>query len=275
MIKKLSYLEIIILVLVGLVALVEIFPYFWMATGSLKTLKEINQFPPKFLPSVPQWQNYVKAWNSGPFLRYFMNSLIVTFSILAIQLFLACMAAYAFSKLNFLGRDLFFYIVIMCLIVPPQVRFVPIYIMLSKVNLINTYFALILPYATSALGTFLIRQAFTGISNDIVAAARMDGASTLQIIFRIMAPMAKPTIVAFSLFSIVYHWNEYFWPLVMTTDETVRTLPLGVALLKEQGTGARWHVIMSGNMFVVIPVIIIFIFASRIIIKSFTMTTLK
>jgi len=147
--------------------------------------------------------------------------------------------------------------------------------MLSRVNLINTYFALILPYATSALGTFLIRQAFAEISDDIVAAARIDGANTLQIIFRIMAPMAKPTIVAFSLFSIVYHWNEYFWPLVMTTDETVRTLPLGVALLREQGTGARWHIIMSGNMFVVIPVIIIFIFASRVIIKSFTMTTLK
>lgn len=273
--KRLSYLDIIILILVGSVALVEIFPYFWMVSGSFKTLREINQFPPTLLPSTLQWQNYVKAWNSGPFLRYFMNSLIVTFSILAIQLFLGCMAAYAFSKLDFPGKDLFFYIVIMCLIVPPQVRFVPIYIMLSKVNLLNTYFALVLPYATSALGTFLIREAFMGISDDIVAAARIDGASTLQIIFRIMAPMAKPTIVAFSLFSIVYHWNEYFWPLVMTTDETVRTLPLGVALLREQGTGARWHIIMSGNMFVVIPVIIIFIFASRIIIRSFTMTTLK
>lgn len=273
--KRLSYLNIIILTLVGAVALVEIFPYFWMVTGSLKDFKEITRFPPTLLPSVPQWQNYVRAWNSGPFLRYFINSLIVTFSILAIQLFLCCMAAYAFSKLNFPGRDLFFYIVIMCLIVPPQVRFIPIYIMLSKVNLINTYFALILPYATSAFGIFLIRQAFMGISDDIVGAARIDGATTLQIIFQIMAPMAKPTIVAFSLFSVVYHWNEYFWPLVMTVDDTVRTLPLGVAVLKDVGTLEEWHIIMSANMFVVTPVMFIFIFASRLIIKSFTITTLR
>lgn len=133
----------------------------------------------------------------------------------------------------------------------------------------------VLPYATSALGTFLIRQSFMEISDDLVDAAKIDGAGTMQIIFRIMAPMAVPTIVAFSLFSIVYHWNEYFWPLVMTTNETVRTFALGVAMLREQGTGARWHIIMAGNMFVVVPMLAVFAFVQRTIMRSFAMTAIK
>jgi sn-glycerol 3-phosphate transport system permease protein len=257
------------------IALVEVFPYFWIATTSLKDLAGVLQFPPSLLPIPPHWENYAQAWQSGPFPRYLANNIITTFGILAIQLFLGCLAAYAFSKLTFPGRDLCFFLVVACLMVPPQVRFVPIYIMLAKVGLLNTYSALILPYATSALGTFLIREAFNSISDDILDAARIDGANVLQVIFRIMVPMAKPTIIAFSLFSVVYHWNDYFWPLVMTTDEAVRTLPLGVALLREEGTGSRWHIIMAGNMFVVVPMIVTFLMAQRHIIRAFTFASPK
>ena len=259
----------------ALVALVEVFPYFWIATTSLKDLAGVLQFPPSLLPIPPHWENYVQAWQSGPFPRYLLNNVITTFGILILQLFLGCLAAYAFSKLEFPGRDLCFFLVVACLMVPPQIRFIPIFIMLAKVGLLNTYAAIILPYATSALGTFLIREAFTGISDDILDAARIDGANVLQIIFRILVPIAKPTIIAFSLFSVVYHWNDYFWPLVMTTDETVRTLPLGVALLREEGTGSRWHIIMAGNMFVVVPMILTFLAAQRHIIRAFTFTSLK
>ncbi len=259
----------------ALVALVEVFPYFWIATTSLKDLAGVLQFPPSLLPLPPHWENYVQAWQSGPFPRYLLNNVITTFGILILQLFLGCLAAYAFSKVEFPGRDLCFFLVIACLMVPPQIRFIPIYIMLAKVGLLNTYAAIILPYATSALGTFLIREAFNGISDDILDAARIDGANVLQIIFRILVPIAMPTIVAFSLFSVVYHWNDYFWPLVMTTDETVRTLPLGVALLREEGTGSRWHIIMAGNMFVVVPMILTFLAAQRHIIRAFTFTSLK
>jgi len=259
----------------GIVALVEVFPYFWIATTSLKDLPGVIQFPPTLLPIPPHWDNYIQAWQSGPFLRYLVNNVIVTLGILAIQLPLACLAAYAFSKLVFPGRNLCFYVVVSCMMVPPQVRFVPIYIMLARVGLLNTYAALILPYATSALGTFLIREAFATISDDMLDAARIDGANVLQIIFRIMVPIAKPTIIAFSLFSLVYHWNDYFWPLVMTTNEAVRTLPLGVAMLREEGTGARWHIIMAGNMFVVVPMILVFLLAQRHIIRAFTFTAPK
>jgi sn-glycerol 3-phosphate transport system permease protein len=149
------------------------------------------------------------------------------------------------------------------------------YLMLAKVGLLNTYAALILPYATSALGTFLIREAFASISDRILDAARIDGASVIQIIFRIMVPIAKPTIIAFSLISVVFHWNDYFWPLVMTTNETVRTLPLGVALLREEGTGARWHIIMAGNMFVLVPMVLAFLVAQRHFIRGLTIGGVK
>jgi sn-glycerol 3-phosphate transport system permease protein len=258
-----------------LVAAVEVFPYLWMAVTSLKDLASVAQFPPALVPDPPRWENYATAWRSGPFLRYLVNNVIQTAGILILQLVLACLAAYAFAKLRFPGRDACFLVVIACLIVPPQVRFVPLYILLSHAGLVNTYAALILPYAVSALGTFLIREAFMQISDDIVDAARVDGAGTLTLIFRILVPIARPTIVAFSLFSVVYHWNDFFWPLVMTTDDTVRTLPVGVAMLREEGTGARWHIIMAGSMFVVAPVLAVFVVAQRQIIRAFTFASLK
>ena len=257
------------------VALVEVFPYLWMLSTSLKDLPSVTQFPPTLLPHPPRWDNYAKAWSSGPFLHYAMNNAIQTLGILVLQLFFGCLAGYGFSKTRFRGRDACFLVVIACLVVPPQVRFVPLYMLFSKVGLLNTYASLILPYAVSALGTFLIREAFMQISDDIVDAARVDGAGVLTIIFRIMAPIARPTLVAFSLFSVVYHWNDFFWPLVMTTNEAVRTLPIGVAMLREEGTGARWHIIMAGSMFVVAPVLLVFAVAQRHIIRAFTFTSLK
>jgi sn-glycerol 3-phosphate transport system permease protein len=259
----------------AVVAAIEVGPYLWMLTTSLKDLPSVTQFPPSLLPDPPRWDNYVKAWQSGPFLRYAVNNVIQTVGILVLQLGFGCLAAYGFSKVRFPGRDVMFLVVIACLIVPPQVRFVPLYMLFSKLGLLNTYASLILPYAVSALGTFLIREAFMQISDDILDAARVDGAGLFTLIFRIMVPIARPAIVAFSLFSVVYHWNDFFWPLVMTTNDAVRTLPIGVAMLREEGTGARWHIIMAGSMFVVAPVLAIFAVAQRQIIRAFTFTSLK
>ena len=265
----------LVLVLLAAVALVEVFPYLWMVTTSLKTLPEVTQFPPSLWPATPRWDNYAKAWASGPFLRYAVNNAVQTVGILVCQLFFGCLAGYAFSKVRFPGRDALFLVVIVCLIVPPQVRFVPLYMLFSKLGLLNTYASLIVPYAVSALGTFLIRDAFMQVSDDIVDAARVDGAGTFTIVFRILAPVAMPTLVAFSLFSVVYHWNDFFWPLVMTTNEAVRTRPIGVAMLREEGSGPRWHIIMAGSMFVVAPVLLVFLVAQRQIIRAFTFTSLK
>ena len=268
-------LRALILTALALVAVVEVFPYVWMISTSLKDMAGVTRFPPPLWPAPAHWENYPKAWASGPFLRYAVNNAIQTVGILACQLFFGCLAGFAFSKLRWRGRDACFLIVIACLIVPPQVRFVPLYMLFSKLGLLNTYASLIVPYAVSALGTFLIRDAFLQVSDDIVDAARVDGAGTFTMIFRVLAPIARPTLVAFSLFSVVYHWNDFFWPLVMTTNEAVRTLPIGVAMLREEGTGDRWHVIMAGSMFVVAPVLVVFVVAQRHIIRAFTFTSLK
>jgi len=257
------------------VAAGEVGPYLWMVATSLKDLPDVTTFPPTLIPHAPRWDNYARAWGSAPFLRYLVNNAVQTLAIVLLQLAFACPAAYAFAKLRFPGRDLCFVVVMACLIVPPQVRFVPLYILFSHLGLVNTYAALVLPYSVSALGTFLIREAFMQISDDIVDAARVDGAGPFTIIFRLLVPIARPTVVAFALFSVVYHWNDFFWPLVMTTTDAVRTLPVGVAMLREEGTGARWHIIMAGSMFVVAPMLAVFAVAQRQIVRAFTFASLK
>ena len=263
------------LLTLGVVALLEVTPYLWMVTTSLKSFSEVTTFPPSLLPDSPQWSNYVEVWQSAPFGQYLVNSLIVTLSIVFFQSLLSCLAGYAFARLRFWGRDVLFYGVIACLIIPPQVRFISIFLLLDEVDLLNTYTAQILPYGASALGIFLMRQAFLAVPQEIVDAAKVDGASTLRVIFQIMIPVAMPTLVAFMLFSFVFHWNDYFWPLIVTLDESVRPLPLGVALLREQGTGSRWHLIMAGNVLLVAPLLVIFAFAQRRIVRAFVFSSVK
>ena len=270
-----AWTRVLTLTALTLVAIVEVFPYVWMVGTSLKDMAGVTRFPPTFWPVPPHWDNYAKAWASGPFLSFAVNNAIQTVGILVCQLFFGCLAGFAFGKLRWRGRDACFLVVIACLIVPPQVRFVPLYMLFSKLGLLNTYASLIVPYAVSALGTFLIRDAFLQVPDDIVDAARVDGAGTFTIIFRVLAPIARPTLAAFSLFSVVYHWNDFFWPLVMTTNDAVRMLPIGVAMLREEGTGDRWHVIMAGSLFVVGPVLVAFVVAQRHIIRAFTFTSLK
>src|ERR1700678_2051625 len=140
--------------------------------------------------------------------------------------------------------------------------------MFAKVRLVDTMAALVLPFAASALGTFLVRQALLGVPDEINEAARMVGASEWRIVYGILALMLKPTLVSLFLVSFVFHYNDYFWPLVMTTDDHVRTLPLGVALLREQGTGVRWHIVMAGNVVLSLPVLALFALAQKHLVRA-------
>src|SRR5262249_40903756 len=139
---------------------------------------------------------------------------------------------------------------------------------LAKLHLVNTFGALVLPFFVSALGTFLVRQALSHIPNELIEAARLDGASEFTIVYRILAPMLAPTLVSLFLVSFVFHYNDYFWPLVMTTDDTVRTMPLGVALLREQGTGVRWHIVMAANVLLSAPVLLLFAAAQKELVRG-------
>jgi sn-glycerol 3-phosphate transport system permease protein len=245
-------------------------PYAWMTLTSLKTLPEIVRAPAYPLPSSLQFGAYREVFAALPVGRYFLNTLVMSVAIALLQIALALPAGYALAKLRFAGRGRAFALILACLLVPAQVTFVPVFTLLGAVGLVNTFAALILPFGVSALGTFLVRQALLSVPDEIIEAARMDGASELRIIYGLLAPMIRPTLAALFLFSFVFHYNDYFWPLVMTTDDSVRTLPLAVALLREQGTGVRWHIVMAGNVILSLPVLAVFAAAQRQILRAVT-----
>jgi sn-glycerol 3-phosphate transport system permease protein len=228
-------------------AAIWIFPYFWMLTTSLKTLPEIVSNPSAIFPKSVQFNAYQIVAETLPVARYLWNTTLMAVLIAAVQIALGIVAT---------------------LLIPAQVRFVPIFTLLAELRLVNTMAGLVLPFGVSALGTFLLRQALLAIPDELIEAARLDGASELRIIYRLLPPLVLPSLTAFFLFSFVYHWNDYFWPLVMTTDDSVRTLPLGVALLREQGTGVRWHIVMAGNVLLSAPALAVFALTQRHLLRA-------
>jgi sn-glycerol 3-phosphate transport system permease protein len=254
----------------ALVALLWLGPYAWMTSTSLKTLPEIVRAPARPLPSSIQFGAYAEVFRQMPIGRYFLNTIAMAVAIATLQIALALPAGYALAKLKFVGKGWAFGLVLACLLVPAQVTFVPVFTLLGDVGLVNTFWALVLPFAVSAFGTFLVRQALLAVPDAIIEAARMDGASELYVIYGLLAPMLRPTLAALFLFSFVFHYSDYFWPLVMTTDDKVRTLPLAIALLREQGTGVRWHVVMAGNVLLSAPVLLVFAAAQRHIVNAVT-----
>ena len=253
-----------------IVALLWLGPYAWMTLTSFKTLPEIVQAPLAPLPRAFQGDAYREVFRAIPVVRLFGVTLAMALTIAALQIALALPAGYALAKLRFVGKRAAFGLVLACLLIPAQVTFVPVFSMLGAVGLVNTFAALVLPFAVSAFGTFLVRQALLQVPDEIIEAARLDGASELTIVYRILAPMLRPTLAALFVFSFVFHYNDYFWPLVMTTDDDVRTLPLAIALLREPGSGVRWHIVMAGNVVLSLPVLAVFAAAQRHLLRAVT-----
>jgi sn-glycerol 3-phosphate transport system permease protein len=243
-------------------------PYAWMVTTSFKTLPEIVANPTAPFPKRLDFGAYREVFAAMPVARSMVVTLFMAGAIAALQVALALPAGYALAKLRFAGRRFAFGAVLACLLVPAQATFVPVFLLFAKIGWVDTMAALVVPFAASALGTFLVRQALLGVPDEIVEAARLDGASEWTIVYRILAPLVSPTLVSLALVSFVFHYNDYFWPLVMTTDDAVRTLPLGVALLREQGTGVRWHIVMAGNVVLSLPVLAMFAWAQRHLMRA-------
>jgi sn-glycerol 3-phosphate transport system permease protein len=255
-----------------LISAIWLFPYAWMVLTSLKTLPEIVATPTRLLPESFTLGAYSSALKAMPLARYVWNTLAMSLGIAVLQLLLVLPAGYALAKLRFRGRGLAFGLVVMTLLIPAQVRYVPLFTLFAALGLTNTLAALILPFAVSALGIFLVRQALLSLPDSVLEAARIDGASELRIVYGILPPLLVPTLVSLFLFSFVFHWNDYFWPLVMTTDDRVRTLPLGVALLREQGTGVRWHIVMAGNAILSAPVLAVFALVQKHLLRAVAMS---
>lgn len=254
---------------------VFIFPFLWMISTSLQTFRETLAFPPTWIPAVPQWGNFAEAMRAGPFLTYAKNSVIITVSIIVIQFVVMIPAAYAFAKYRFALKNVLFGLVLLAFMIPGQITFIPVYLMMADMDLIHTLWPQIIPFMSNAFGIFLLRQYFMQIPEEIIEAARLDNAGEWKLVWKIMIPMAKPALATIALFSFVSHWNEYFWPLVMTNSASIRPLTLGISMLRETEGISNWHIIMAGNVVLVIPILIVYLFCSKQIVKAFVYSGIK
>ncbi|MEA3336696.1 MAG: carbohydrate ABC transporter permease [Chloroflexota bacterium] len=247
---------------------IAIVPVFWTVSTSLKPLHEVYAYPPKWIPSQFMWQNYVTAWNDAPFDRYAFNSLFVTTIILVSQLILGSLAAYVFARLQFPGRDLIFLAFLATMMVPTQVLIVPTFVIFKHLGWIDTYMALTVPFLVNAFGVFLIRQSYLSVPEDLVDAARIDGAGHLRIIWNVLVPVSKPAYVSFALLTFTWRWNDYFWPLIMTNSTEMRTLPVGLVFLRTTEGSIEWNVVMAAAVFVIAPIIVLFLIFQRYFVQG-------
>ncbi|HEV2074595.1 MAG TPA: carbohydrate ABC transporter permease [Thermomicrobiales bacterium] len=267
-----------------LVTLVIGLPLFWMLSGSLKNLQEIYTFPPEWIPRNPKWSNFREAWESMPFARFYVNSLIITFFGASAQLFCGVLCAYAFAFLHFPAKNWLFLGVLAALMVPPEVVILPNFLFFGNTvrdwfgledNWVNTYQAIVLPGAATAFGTFLMRQGFMALPKDVLDAAKVDGAGHLRTMFGIVLPMAKPIVITFAMISMVNKWNDYLWPLVITRTTEMRPITVGVRLLFDAEGNNNWGVIMAGTSFVILPLLVVYLLGQRYIIEGLTAGAMK
>lgn len=258
------------------VLLIVIFltPFYWMILTAFKTLGEVLAMPPKFWVQSLQWQNFKDAFTRIDFLHYTRNSLIITLGTLIGQVLVVVPAAYAFARYDFKGKNWLFGTVLATMMIPGQLIFLPIFVMFAKSGLLNTYVSLIVPFIASGTAIFMLRQTFMQVPDSQLEAARLDNAGEFKIIYTIMMPAAIPTLSTLALLTFIGTWNSYFFPLVWTTTDAVRTLPLGIQRLQDI-EGLSPQIVMAGNMMLIVPILIVFVVARKQIIKAFTYMGVK
>lgn len=265
----LSYVGLLLCVaLIGL-------PVYWMIVGSFKPTTEIYRIPPTWLPVAPTVENFVRAWQAAPFGRYYLNTLITTFWGSGFEILFAITSAYAFAFLRFPKKEWLFLLLLAALMVPGQVTILPNYLTIARLGWVNTYQGIIVPGASVAYGTFLLRQYYRTLPRDIMDAARVDGASHWRMLWTIIVPLARPAIISFGLLSVVSKWNDFLWPLIVVNTKLMRVLPIGIrGLIIEEGT-IDWGVVMAGTLFVVLPVLVVFLYAQRYIVDGIAAGAVK
>ncbi len=250
-------------------------PFFWMVSLSLKPADEIFAPGINFFPSRLEWQNYVKAFQEVPLLRFLINGVIVCGAILFFQILFAVPCAYALTHRKFFGRNMIFGLVIAGLLVPYHVTAIPVFLGLAKLELLNTYSALVIPFVASVFGIFLFRQFFATLSRDIIDAARVDGLSETAIVWRIAFPLAWPAASAFAVFSVVAHWNDLFWPLIVVSDPNLATPPRGILYFRDEEAGSDFGPLMAAATMVTAPLVLGFLLAQRRFVQGITSGGLK
>lgn len=249
-------------------------PFVWMILTSVKPSNEVLKMPPVWIPSKIQWQNYVKAFKAVPFFTYLKNSILVTVMITSCELITTILAAYAFAQLEFRGKNVLFLLLVATMMVPGEILTIPNFVTLARLGWINTYKAMVAPWATSVFSIFLLRQQFASIPQSYYKAARMDGCSDLRYLFTVMVPMSRPTVVSIALLKIINSWNSYLWPLISTNSREMRTLPVGLAYFSTEA-GTDYNTLMAFSLMIIAPTIIVYLLTQKYIIQGVSKTGLK
>ena len=259
----------------GLVSLVTVTPYLWLLSTSLKLRTEVFTPTPQWIPWPINLGNYAEVFDRAPFGTFLVNTVIVVSGILVVQLITVTLAAYVFARRTFPGADLLFLLFLVQMMIPIHATFLPNFLTLRNLDLLNTRLAMMVPFFASGYGTFLLRQAFKQVPRELEDAAVMDGCGGLRFLWHVLIPLAQPTLVAFGLISLVSHWNAYLWPLIVTDTPAVRTLTIGLGMFVQQESGADWTLLMAATAFVTAPLLGIFLVFQRKFIESFMFSGLK
>ena len=260
------------------VVLVMLFPIYWMIISSFKTSDELLASVPTLWPKEFKWSNYPEVLQRAPFARYLVNTLVTTVFMMLGELTIGVMAAYGFAKGEFKGREFMFMLVLGALMVPIQVTFVPIYVFIARLNMIDTYLGIIIPNLVSAYFVFMLRQNFMAVDNSYIETGKVDGMGRFGTIFHVLCPMCKPTLITVSIISFINGWNSYFWPKMVTKTEASRTIAVGVQQLKNTFAGmevSNYNEIMAGAVMAIVPIIALFLILQKYIMTGMSKAAMK
>ena len=253
-----------------------VLPLLWMVSTSLKQPDQIFTYPPQFIPTPLYFEHYAKVIARTPFPRFFFNSTLVGICVAVGQLLSSAMAAYAFARLSFRGRDTLFVVFLGTLMLPDQVTYIPLFIVAKYANLVDSYAGLILPAVVTPFGIFLLRQAFLGVPRELEEAAFIDGCGPWQTLWRILLPVVKPALAVTTLFAFLHSWNAYFWPLIVTQSTAMRTLPVALRyFLTDSDLGTDWGALMAASTLVLAPVIGLFLALQKQFVAGLLSGSLK
>jgi multiple sugar transport system permease protein len=257
------------------VALLMLVPFVWVIVTSLETLPQTQHFPPILWPGTFQWSNYPRAWSSVPFSTWFVNTIIVTVTVVASNLVFCSLAAYGFARIKFWGKSVAYFFLLATLMIPVQVVLIPTFLIVKQMHLLNTLGALIVPNLANVFGIFLLTQFFRTLPIELEEAARIDGASRLSILLRIVVPLSLPALATLAVIQFLWTWNDFLWPLVtILTNQDAFTLQLGLATF--QGAhNTQWHLVAAANIMSMLPMIVLFLLAQRYFVRGIATQGLK
>ncbi|MFZ8764862.1 carbohydrate ABC transporter permease [Enterococcus diestrammenae] len=261
-------------IILVLVLLIVAFPFLWLLISSFKFEKDIISYPPQIFADKYTLNNYLKVWSTIPLLDYIKNTVIFAGGVVITSVFFDSLAGYAFARMEFKGKNLLFYFVLLTMMIPFQVFMIPLFLEVNVLGLLDSYPGMIIPRMTTAFGIYMMRSFFVTLPKDLEEAARIDGLNEFQIFLKIMLPLSKPSMISLAIFTLMNSWNDLLYPLIMTTSAKMRTLPSGLALFSGQNI-SFYGPVMAGTVISMLPLLIIYIFAQKYFVQGTAMSGMK